>query len=177
MTSEEIVLKRLKNPSLGKYPIHYKATADYGLCWFGLSLENYEMNLKTDLDDLQSKTTVKDRVNKILTMYNYSTYSIKNRFQCKPKSRRSVVDIWRIYKNYFEDIDIFPIMRTLYELVYIDRTLSTIKCSTVRKQVFWFPNMEHSEHIYIGNCQNSELRIKIRYWKNIGLNEGDDDYD
>ena len=104
-------------------------------------------------------------------MYQYPTYSIKNRFQCKPNARRSAVDIWRIYKNYFGDIDIFSIMRALYELVYIDWVLSTIRCCTVRKQVFWIPAMEGFYGRIIKDNLNSELGVNIKEWKNIGLEE------
>jgi hypothetical protein len=173
MTNEEIVLKKLENPFLGKHPIYYKASEMYSLGWFGLSKENYEMNLKKDLEDLESKPDVKSRVGKILSMYDYPTYSVKNKFQCQPKARRSAVDIWRIYKNYFGEIDIFSIMRTLYEIVFVDKTVSTIKCPTVRRQVFWLPKMERWHDRQIEIYSISELGVNIKEWENIGLKESD----
>ena len=174
MTNEEIVLERLKNPFLGKYPIHFDATNNLYYFHYVNSLDNYKQMLKDDIDILKSETSVKDRVYKILSMYRYPTYSIKNRFQCKPNARRSTADIWRIYKNYFGDTDIFSIMRALYELVYIDRKLSTIKCCTVRKQVFWIPEMEGYGRT-IRDYLNSELGVNLKEWENIGLKEVDDE--
>ncbi len=179
MTNEEIVLDRLNNRWLGKSPIQFKPQLLFYTYFCSSEKEKesaqkrFEKSFDKDIEDLKSKITIEDRVIKILEMWGYQTY-IKNRFQCKASSRRSAPDIWRIYRNYFGEIDIFSIMRVLYELSIVDRKLSTTKCNNVRKQVFWIPSMEGG-NLYQELNSISELGVNIREWKNIGLKEEDDE--
>lgn len=166
MTNEQRVMENWnRNRFLGKSAVEFRVsnnyTGDYG--------NRLNLELKERIEALKKIDNIVDRVNKILLISrHYSTYIVgTSRFQCRPGARRSTVDIWRIYKNYFEEVDIFTIMRALYVLVN-DRNLNTIRCSTVRKRVFWYDSYNNKD-FYI----RAELGVPLSEWKEIGLNQNE----
>jgi hypothetical protein len=149
MTNEEKVLDKINNNRwFGKSPLYFRTFTD---------IENA---------DLHSINDITERVYKIFTISKYSaTLDSRGRYQCCGGANRSTGDVWRIYKYYFGDIDIFTIMRALYKLVS-DSRLGTFRCSTVRKRVFWLINGTYT-------CRNfddpAEFGVPLRDWKDIGL--------
>jgi hypothetical protein len=94
-----------------------------------------------------------------------TVYPNCNRKQCRDGARRSAGDIYRIAKYYDPDIDIFSVMRILYNMATSDK-VSSGYCSTIHKRVF-----HRSEYgIYLsGTCITDELSLVLKNWKNIGL--------
>lgn len=175
MTNEEIVLDRLSR--LAVSPLHFDLGTGY---YYGDAMITRK-GLEHDIENLKSKISIEERVLEILSLYRYPTYEQNKSFQCKSRARRSVQDIWRIYKNYFGDIDIFPIMRALYTLSKgVNKKLNSIHCCTVRKQVFWVHGMENSyygDDIHtVTDRAKSHLGVPLRQWRNIGLKEGDNEW-
>jgi len=172
MTNEEIVLTRLKK--VAQSPIYFKRMGgilEYtGGCTCDTCAKMYEKYLQ-DYDFFYEKmvnsSSVYDRVwNIIVLTYKTPTFC-RNRKQCRKGANRSVQDIWRIYKNYFEDIDIFSIMRVMYQLSVVERKLGTYRCPAVRKRVFWKNNFDRLD---ININTKADLGVALKDWKYIGLN-------
>lgn len=165
MTNEEIVLSKLNNNRfLGNKPIHFDIEKN-GYWFSEIDKQSYVNEFKRKIDVLKSQTSIVDRVRKITHM-SYNTYHENGKYQCRAGARRSTCDIWRIYKYYFGDIDIFSIMRALYKLVY-DGELNTYRCPDVRKRVYW-----HDSWRTRNLDEKAELGIPMTEWKDIGLNYG-----
>lgn len=164
MTNEEIVLSKLNgNRFLGKNPLHFDVQPENQIFYFShQDYENYKKNFEGALDKLKSLTEPIDRVRQI-TLMKYNTYHFNNRFQCYGHARRSTCDIWRIYKYYFGDVDIFTIMRALYQLV-VSEDLNTFRCPDIRKRVYWRESYGE-KNIHVA----AELGVPLSEWKNIGL--------
>ncbi len=168
MNNEEIVLKRLENKAQGE--LHFKETInkdDYCTCSDCIYRYNEAVNLiKNMKTNLASKTTVKDRVYEIMLIgRKVITLNSRNRFQCKRGANRSAQDIWRIYRYYFGDIDIFSIMRALYQLSKVDRKLNGYRCPNVRKQVFWLVGNGGQ----LEDHKKADLGVALKDWKDIGI--------
>lgn len=164
MKNEEIVLDKLNNNRfLGKNPIHFD-TGESRYYWDSLEYERYKDRLEVDINALKGFTEILDRVRKITKMH-YNTYHENGRFQCNSSARRSTVDIWRIYKYYFGDIDLFSIMRALYQLV-VDEDLNTYRCPDIRKRVYWRDSYGRVKNLDV----KAELGVPLSEWENIGLN-------
>jgi hypothetical protein len=165
MTNEETVLSRIENNRfLGKSKLHFVEPEKESYYWepeYKLEMERFNERLSR----LKSASTVKDRVFAIISM-RFKTYDERNRYQCRSGARRSTLDIWRIYKYYFDEVDVFTIMRALYELTIGERMVSTYRCPTVRKRVFWL----YREYGNIDRTVKAELGVSIDEWQNIGLN-------
>lgn len=150
MTNEEIVLKRLSKR--GRSPLRFGG------------VNGISENITNMINHLKNKKSVYDRVYEILRLSRYlQTYDSHNKFQCYGSARRSAQDIWRIYKYYFGDIDIFAIMRVLYYLVH-EENLSCTRCCTINKLVFYFENYKLVQENLKG-----DLGVPLKFWKNIGL--------
>ena len=77
----------------------------------------------------------------------HATYNKDGSFQCHRNASRSVVDIWRLYRNYFnKNMSIFTIMHNLYTIMrteprrYIYFTkyhIHAFFCDDVEKFVFY----------------------------------------
>jgi hypothetical protein len=164
MTNEQVVLDKINNNRfLGKSKLHFvePSNEDY---YFRFEYENELRKYNERLAGLKSTSTVKDRVNAIIN-FKFKTYDERNRYQCHANARRSTLDIWRIYKYYFDEVDVFTIMRALYELTIKERLVSTYRCSTVRKRVFW----PYRDYGWIDKYVGAELGIGIDEWERIGL--------
>lgn len=164
MTNEEIVLKRMEKKA--KSPLHFGLQERY-MYWNDYEYRNAKSNFNAAINLIKQAKTVKDKVYAIiLAGYKARTYK-NNSCQCKTGANRSAQDIYRIYKYYFpdENIDIFSIMRALYQLSIVDGKLGTYRCPTVRKQVFWIRE-------YWGNLEyhnKADLGVPLKEWENIGL--------
>lgn len=168
MTNEQLVLNYLDKKWTGKSPLHFK---EFERSAFGSLIDwnNYKNRIDNCMRVLNDEnSSVKDRVSAIID-HRGQTYDNRNRYQCHANARRSVVDIWRIYKYYCGDIDIFSIMRVLYEIT-ITTKLSTYRCPNVRKRVFW--NDTFSLNGYKDLDVEAETGVPLTEWKNIGENHG-----
>lgn len=166
MTNEEIVLEKLNNNKfLGKSPIHFDAIITSDSWWTETEKSFYLETFNKKIQGLKSLESVLDRVREIINISKgYRTYNRYNNFQCYAGARRSTTDIWRIYKYYFGEIDIFSIMRALYQLV-TKEDLRTYRCSTIRKRVFWKERWGAKDL----NVK-AELGVPLSEWENIGIN-------
>lgn len=170
MTNEEIILNKIAtNNKLGSLPIMFrsgipkKSLFYYNMDYIAMVEQQYEKDMKK-LETLKDNGNVLDRVNEI-TLIKSPTYYTNGRFQCHGAARRSTIDIWRLYKYYFGDIDIFSIMRALFELV-LNHKLNTYRCPDIRKRVFWRDSYGNTVDLQTP----AELGVPFSEWKNIGLN-------
>ncbi len=164
MTNEEMVLDSIK------YKVKNRKLSALRLSFPTYFSIQGNLTMETSLiDELKSQVSIEDRIYNIvkLSSRTFGTVHYKSgSYQCKPSARRSALDIMRIYKFYFEDIDLFTVMRTLYKLVE-DRKLSTMKCPTIHKEVFW---VQSSNWDGSSNWEDTELNIKFNSWRTIGEN-------
>jgi hypothetical protein len=168
MTNEQIVMERWNNNRfLGKTSVEFRVTRD--VYFYEEQFNRVKLELDTRIESLKKIENIVDRVNEILIISrSYPTYFTgTNRYQCKAGARMSTIDIWRIYKNYFEEVDIFTIMRALFVLVETTN-LNTFRCCTVRKRVFWFENWAEKNYDV-----RAELGVPLIEWKDIGLNQNE----
>lgn len=164
MTNEEIVLKRMEIKT--KSPIHF-GIPKYENWWDKDYFFQERMLLERSEDDLKIIDDEYSRVFELIRIANkYSTYHSNGKFQCHAGSNRSAQDIYRLYENYFGNADIFNIMRQLYKIAIIDKKVSTFRCCTVRKQVFFFDTYP----LITETWWKADLGVPLREWENIGLN-------
>jgi hypothetical protein len=168
MTNEQIVMDRWNsNRFLGKSAVEFRITRNR------YYLDEYFSRVKIEFEQrieaLKKIENIVDRVNEILQISrSYPTYFAgTNRFQCRSGARRSTIDVWRIYKNYFDEVDLFTIMRALFILVN-DKDLNTFRCPNIRKRVFWF-DLYGGKDYYV----RAELGVPLSEWKDIGLNQNE----
>jgi hypothetical protein len=166
MTNEELVLSRINNNCwIGKSKLHFKEP-ERSQYYYGWDYEENKTKYATNIKLLNSAKTVEDRIMAIINL-GARTYDERNRYQCRSGARRSTVDLWRIYKYYYdENVDIFTIMRALYKLV-TDSKLSTYRCPTVRKRVFWRFNEYPHKDLYV----SAEIGLPMTEWEHIGENK------
>lgn len=164
MTNEEIVLSNINTRTKN---MRFKFLPPNRVDYFdGRSYEG-QLELYNDfIKDLKETPDVKSRVYKIMK-YGRTTYYETGRYQCHSGARRSTLDIWKIYKFYFGDIDVFSIMRVLYELVKTDPDLNTYRCPNIRKRVFWFYSGYFKEK---DMNVRAELGVPMSEWEHIGEN-------
>lgn len=163
LTDEERVLKRLKNMAKSTLRFKEPVIQDYGELLrvdYNIALEVFHEDMK----HLMSCKTVKSRVLAIFEMCSDNSTYQNNKFQCKGGARRSAHDIWRIYRNYFGEIDIFPIMRAMYDLTYNENKLGCHFCGYVRKQVFWLGG-----GIINDDYLRADIGVAFKNWEKIGL--------
>lgn len=165
MTNEEIVLNRLE--SKAKSLLHFKEPDRFTYYY-----ESDFTARKNEFDELiksmDGVETVKDRVYLLFQLGKNARTFRKNTLQCRIGANRSAQDIWRLYRYYFGEVDIFSIMRALYELSITDKKLGSYRCPTVRKQVFWLDNFPIPE-----THSKADLGVPLSEWKDIGLNQNE----
>jgi hypothetical protein len=162
MTNEEIVLKRLERKA--KTPLHFKEPRGYDY-WLNEQFVSAKIRFTKEINELKETKTVEDRVYAIFKVGNHTPTVKGNVTQCHAGANRSAQDIWRIYKYYFGGIDIFSIMRALYQLSVVYRKLNGFRCSTVQKQVFWLSNMGGD----LETNDKADLGVALKNWEKIGL--------
>lgn len=162
MTNEEIVLDsikfKVKNRKLS--PLKFKNYSPY--------FNDFDRCISI-LKNLESKEDRILEIVKLASLFFGTVYYKGESYQCRIGARRSVLDIMRIYKFYFEDIELFTVMRILNELVKKEK-ISTMRCWTVRKQVFWIDHGYYSAQNNYSGYENTELGIKFKDWETIGTN-------
>lgn len=165
MTNEEIVLNKLSSGRLGKTPLKFSIPSRENYNYFDDTFyDNFKFRFDEEIKDFMELKGVNNRILGIIKLSeHYRTYYENGRFQCSANSRRSTVDIWRIYKYYFGDIDIFSIMRALYYVVKC-KNVNTYRCPDIRKRVFW-----KDDYIEKDVIPAAELGVPFKEWENIGL--------
>ena len=160
MTNEEIVLSNINNRTKNmRFMFLHPRKDNYP---FGRIHEEQLEKYNNFIKDLKSTADIKSRVHKII-IYGKATFYETGRLQCKSGARRSTLDIWKIYKFYFGDIDIFSIMRVLYDLVK-NGNVNTYRCPNIRKRVYWIDIWKYKDYDVL-----AELGVALKEWENIGL--------
>lgn len=99
------------------------------------------------------------------------TFFVTNRKQCRRGALRSAQDLWRLYKYHFnKDMDLFSIMRAVYELLCTDKLISGHYCSVVRKFVFWTNRMGDGGHFY-DYASLGDLGVPFKQWNNFEISQ------
>ena len=166
MNNVDIVLDKLSRINIS--PLHFNVSKLQYPWWMENHYKRELRELVYKVQKLKEIKYIHSRVYQIISLCeNYNTYHPNNRFQCNAGRNRSALDIYRIYKYYFDD-DIFGVLRALYKITAEKRDISTHRCSDVRKQVFF---IDRCPPIIREIDENSGLGVTMRNWENIGLGE------
>ncbi len=161
LTKEQIVLKNMEKAA--KSPLRFGVMDMY---YFPQS----QVSLEEEIKELKQKTTLYDRIHLILWIAGrYGTYDEHNRKQCHGGARRSLFDIKRIYEYYFGEVNVFDIMRVLYQLAVKEKKIYTMSCWTTQKLVFWTHRNDGGTERRI--TAKREVGVPVKDWENIGLTE------
>jgi hypothetical protein len=118
-----------------------------------------------NVKNLSKSSSVEQRVLFLLkTSQDFPSVLTNGHFQCRENAYRSVQDLWRMYKYYYDGkADIFCVMRALYVLIRSNR-ISGNYCGNVRKLVFWVSPFNYFS-CYVEHYDT----VPVMLWENIGL--------
>lgn len=142
-------------------------------------LENYAEITPLTFDGYESKVdefniekhSVVDMVKRALFLTKaYSSYCDGD-YDCASGKMRSALDIWRHIKYYYPTIEIFDVMKALYELNH-NKDIYGHFCTDVGRRVFKLEYSSGGDHVQINmypyaNRYFDEFELQWADWENI----------
>lgn len=99
--------------------------------------------------------------------YYYCSTDSKGSVETLPDRNRSSLDIWRHAKLYRPEITIFEVMRAIYNLGTVERTVVGCFCNNIHRRVTHI-KLGRGSWVFNGKNQEDEYGLLIADWKNIG---------